>query len=72
MSEKTARLTAARHMLEAALGRAAAELTALGDTAPLEEIARLAGHMTTLQSCVEALERAIAVGERYKPTYFGD
>jgi hypothetical protein len=25
-----------------------------------------------LQSCVEALERAIAVGERYKPTYFGD
>jgi hypothetical protein len=72
MSERTSRLGSGRLVLEAALLRAATALTDMGENTPIAEIAALAAHVTALQLAAEALERAIAIGERYQPTYFGE
>jgi hypothetical protein len=72
MSERTSRLGSGRLVLEAALLRAATALAEMGESTPLADIAALAAHITALQLAAEALERAIAIGERYQPTYFGE
>ena len=72
MAEKTDTLTKARSVLERTLMNIARDLTEMEQDASAHTIEEMASQIATIQSGIEALDRARRAADRYEPGYFRD
>jgi hypothetical protein len=70
MADTSDSLSKARNVLQSALMKVAGDLADMGQDPSTHAVEELARQLATIQTAIEAVDRALSTAERYQPSYY--